>query len=331
MIASLESILDILCCPKCHTSLNANHRARLICRNVECELSQAPFLEVRGQPVLIDFENSIVDRDELEASDCASASQRDDLADSLRFKIFNAFLGKNRVAGEIAANFSSDLKGRFQRPRVLVVGGGAIGAGIGKLYDDQHIELIGIDIYPSPNITVIADGHSIPLADKSVDGVWIQAVLEHVLDPHQVVSEIYRVLIPNGLVFADTPFMWQVHEGAYDFTRFTLSGHRWLFREFDLLDAGVSMGPTTATLLAIRYFVRSLCRNDKIATGVQMMFFWVRFLDRFCRGRQSADAAAGVFFYGKKSESSIEPADIIKFYQAQKKLKEKQITFAHRL
>ena len=320
MVASLERILDILCCPKCHIKLSANHGARLICKNVECELSQAPFLEVQGQPVLIDFENSIVDRDELEASGGAAVSRRDDLAGSLRFKIFNAFLGKNRVADEIAANFSADLKGRSQRPRVLVVGGGAIGAGIGKLYHDQDIELIGIDIYASPNTTVIADGHNIPLVDKSVDGVWIQAVLEHVLDPRQVVSEIYRVLTPDGLVFADTPFMWQVHEGAYDFTRFTLSGHRWLFREFDLLDAGISMGPATATLLAIRYLVRSLSHNDKIATGVQMMFSWLRFLDRFCKGRQSADAAAGVFFYGKKSESSIKPADMIKFYQAQRKL-----------
>jgi ubiquinone/menaquinone biosynthesis C-methylase UbiE len=32
--------------------------------------------------------------------------------------------------------------------------------------------------------------------------VWIQAVLEHVLDPPIVVAEIYRVLRPGGLVYA---------------------------------------------------------------------------------------------------------------------------------
>ena len=67
-------------------------------------------------------------------------------------------------------------------------------------------------------------------------------MLEHVLDPAQVVAEIHRVLGKDGVVFANTPFMQQVHEGAYDFTRFTLSGHRWLFRNFDLLEAGTSAG-----------------------------------------------------------------------------------------
>jgi ubiquinone/menaquinone biosynthesis C-methylase UbiE len=69
----------------------------------------------------------------------------------------------------------------------------------------------------------VADGHQLPIADGSVDGVWIQAVLEHVLDPSIVVQEIHRVLTPGGVVYAETPFMQPVHEGAYDFTRFSLS------------------------------------------------------------------------------------------------------------
>jgi len=56
------------------------------------------------------------------------------------------------------------------------------------------------------------------------DAVWIQAVLEHVLDPVRVVAEIHRVLRPGGLVYSEIPFMQEVHEGAYDFTRFRLSG-----------------------------------------------------------------------------------------------------------
>ena len=51
------------------------------------------------------------------------------------------------------------------------------------------------------------------LADASVDGVIVQAVLEHVLDPRTVAAEVERVLRPRGMVYAETPLMQQVHEG----------------------------------------------------------------------------------------------------------------------
>ena len=83
------------------------------------------------------------------------------------------------------------------------------------------IDLISFDVYASPATQFVGDGHSIPLADGSVDGVIVQAVLEHVLEPTIVADEIHRVLRTGGIVYADTPFLQQVHEGAYDFTRFT--------------------------------------------------------------------------------------------------------------
>ena len=118
---------------------------------------------------------------------------------------------------------------------MVVVGGGANQHGLDRLYQDPSINVIGFDIYGSDLVQFIADGHSIPLASGSVDAVVVQAVLEHVLDPPQVVREIHRVLRPDGIVYAETAFMQQVHEGAYDFTRYTESGHRWLFRDFELI------------------------------------------------------------------------------------------------
>jgi 2-polyprenyl-3-methyl-5-hydroxy-6-metoxy-1,4-benzoquinol methylase len=43
--------------------------------------------------------------------------------------------------------------------------------------------------------------------DGTCDAVVVQAVLEHVLQPDVVVAEIHRVLRPDGLVYAETPFM----------------------------------------------------------------------------------------------------------------------------
>ena len=71
----------------------------------------------------------------------------------------------------------------------------------------------GLRHLSSRNTQFVADAHRVPLATESVDALVIQAVLEHVLDPWRVAAEIHRVLRPGGLVYADTPFLQQVHEG----------------------------------------------------------------------------------------------------------------------
>jgi SAM-dependent methyltransferase len=227
------------------------------------------------------------------------------------------FFGVNHVARACCADFLRRLKANRKRPRILVIGGGARGSGVDELYDDTSIDLVGTDIYPSCNTRIVADGHQLPFIDASFDGVWIQAVLEHVLDPPIVVVEIHRVLRPGGLVFADTPFMQQVHENAYDFTRYTLSGHRWLFRDFEMLDAGASSGAGTAFRWSVQYLVKSITRSNKISTGISLLLFWTRFLDRAGKRRSNADAASGVYFLGSKAMNPISPHDMISFYDQQ--------------
>jgi SAM-dependent methyltransferase len=155
------------------------------------------------------------------------------------------------------------------------------------------------------------------LKDASVDAVWIQAVLEHVLEPAAVAAEIHRVLHHAGLVYAETPFMQQVHERAYDFTRFTRSGHRWLFKHFSEIDAGAVTGAGVSLLWSIRYFSRTLGAGDKFSRIVTLPFFWLRFFDRFGRSRARADAAAGVYFLGRRAEQPISPRSMPDYYDGQ--------------
>ena len=83
------------------------------------------------------------------------------------------------------------------------------------------MKLVAFDIYPSDSVQFVADAHRLPLPDDPRSStVVVQAVLEHVIDPSKVVEEIHRVLVEDGVVYAETPFMQQVHEGPYDFTRF---------------------------------------------------------------------------------------------------------------
>ncbi len=315
MLAQLSEIRDILACPRCRGPLR-DGAAGLRCANPSCGLADRAFPMVAGQPALIDFDESILDRAELLASAGSSAVERSHGV--LARAVPRILFGYNRVAEAKAGQILADVKTSTLPARLLVIGGGAVGSGVQAMYDDPQVQVIGTDIYHSPHLTLIADGHRLPFADQSVDGVWIQAVLEHVLDPQQVVAEIHRVLRPNGLVFADTPFMQQVHEGAYDFTRFTLSGHRWLFRHFALIDAGTSGGAGMASLWSVRYLARAMTGSGPLGTLMQLAFFWLRFIDRWAGPRDTADAASAVYFYGRKNLTPISPKDIVAFYAEQK-------------
>ena len=207
----------------------------------------------------------------------------------------------------------ADSPGR--NPRILVIGGGTVGDGLEDLYDDPTVDLISFDVYASPATQFVGDGHSIPLADGSVDGVIVQAVLEHVLEPTIVANEIHRVLRTGGIVYADTPFLQQVHEGAYDFTRFTDSGHRFLFRRFERIDSGTVAGAGTALRWSVDYFVRALTRSVSLGRIASLCFFWLSYLDRFLDPKHSVDGASSVFFLGRKTAAPITGADIIDYYQ----------------
>ena len=133
--------------------------------------------------------------------------------------------GVNQLTIDNCEKFMKEILNFKEKPRVLVIGGGEKGDGTKKLWMEKKIELHSIDIYGSNNVDIICDAHYLPFKNNFYDGVWIQAVLEHVVEPTKVVKEIYRVLKNNGVVYAETPFMQPVHEGAYDFTRYTVLGH----------------------------------------------------------------------------------------------------------
>jgi SAM-dependent methyltransferase len=200
------------------------------------------------------------------------------------------------------------------RATVLVVGGGAVGNGVEFLYD-ADVDVIGFDIYGTKYVQVIADAHQIPLADCSVDAVVVQAVLEHVLEPSAVVAEIHRVLRPNGMVYADTPFGQQVHEGAYDFTRWTESGHRYLFQDFDEIDAGPVAGLGTQLLWSIDYFCRGIFRSRLAGLAARILFFWLPKFDGLATRSFTVDGASSVYFLGRKSVNRLSPADAVRRYQ----------------
>ena len=49
-------------------------------------------------------------------------------------------------------------------------------------------------------------------------------MLEHVLDPDQVMREITRVLSPKGTLLLTVPMSWNLHFEPFDFRRYTSYG-----------------------------------------------------------------------------------------------------------
>jgi len=111
--------------------------------------------------------------------------------------------------------------------------------------------------------------------------------------------------------------MQQVHERGYDFSRFTQSGHRWLFKKFTEIDAGAVSGAGIGLLWSIRYFSRTLGAGDKFSRLFTLPFFWLRYFDRFGGSRARADAASGVYFMGRRAERAIRPREMPRYYNAQ--------------
>jgi SAM-dependent methyltransferase len=302
----------LLICPRCSSVVRPGDDGWR-CINTSCGLADKPFPVVSGAPALVDFERSVVSAEHLRAHDGGSAIERQQKPGLLRRLLHPANEQAPRNATRMLELLRRDGSGR--RPRVLVIGGGTVGDGLEELYADPGIDLVAFDVYASPHTQFVADGHRIPMADESMDGVVIQAVLEHVLEPTVVVAEIHRVLRKGGVVYADTPFLQQVHEGPYDFTRFTDSGHRFLFRGFERIDSGAVAGAGTALRWSVDHFVRALTRSVPLGRIVALAFFWLSWTDRFLDPKHSVDAASSVYFLGRKSDREISGAEIIDYYQ----------------
>ncbi len=224
-------------------------------------------------------------------------------------------LGQNLKAAQNYTEFADRLPGS----RVLIVGGRILGDGMDRLLE-RGLELVETDIALGPRTQIVCDAHNLPFVDETFDGVVAQAVLEHVTDPASCVAEIRRVLKPGGLVYAETPFMQQVHAGAFDFTRFTHLGHRRLFRDFDEVDSGAACGPAMALAWSFTGLLQSFAttsRQRRVARAIgHLASFPLRYVDPFVIDRPGAlDAASAVYFLGRKGTSRLSDAELPKHYR----------------
>ena len=119
--------------------------------------------------------------------------------------------------------------------------------------------VVCIDGVGYPNVHIVADLERLPLRDESFDGMISIAVLEHTLRPQDHVREMMRVLRPGGRVLCYIPFIQGFHASPQDYQRYTVSGIRELFREFEIIQVCPGGGPTSGMLWVLQEWLSMIC------------------------------------------------------------------------
>ena len=313
-----------LCCPCPSRSALVINDGRINCSQPSCMYAShaAGFTKVREIPVLIAFQrvDTVCRAERYSNTEQYFYIPRSHRALTTRIK--RLVTGGGECSAKNCAAFVARLKKGSAGPRVLIVGSGSAGNGTELLWKDPDIVRVGIDIYPSATVNYIADAHFLPFADDTFDGVWIQAVLEHVVEPSGVVAEIYRILKEGGIVYSETPFMQQVHEGAYDFTRYTVLGHRFLFRRFREIDLGPLLGPGLAFAWSAKYLAWAIFRHRGFASAITAPLYLAgRIVDSLLPARARWDGASGTYFLGERSnQGQLSAGELLCVYNGLQKV-----------
>lgn len=147
-------------------------------------------------------------------------------------------------------------------------------------------QFITLDIFPFESVDIISDAHSLPLKEKSVDLILLDAVLEHVKEPWRVADECCRALKSGGKILCIVPFMHHFHAYPEDYFRFTTSGIKSLFEEkLDVTEVAVYGGPSVAMVSAFSEYITlfTFSKNNFINAFVRalvlMFTFPLKYLD----------------------------------------------------
>jgi SAM-dependent methyltransferase len=309
-----QTTIELLRCPVCKGEISQTQDY------FKCSKCEKEFPVIAGVPILINEERSVFRvTDFLSRGDIFFDTTQSKLYTNLSKFLPNLSLTVS--SNKNFENFKLQLLDKKKYPRVLILGCGVTpGIGSALLLNHPSIEVVETDVSWGPRTMMICDAHDIPFADGSFDGVVAQAVLEHVMFPYRCVEEIYRVLGPQGLVYAETPFMAQVHGGRYDFTRFSDLGHRCLFRGFQEIDRGLVCGPGMALAWSYEYFLSSFTKSRTLRKLIRLFArltaFYLKYFDYLLvKSPGALDAAFGLFFMGQKLEVPVEYRELLNSYR----------------
>ena len=115
---------------------------------------------------------------------------------------------------------------------------------INKLNKNTDNVIVSTDILPEYKLDLVDDITNTQIKSESFDGIYCDAVLEHVTEYWKAVDNIYSILKKGGEAFIYVPFCFQFHD-KMDYHRFTFTEvARMLekFSEVKIFTPGVNSG-----------------------------------------------------------------------------------------
>lgn len=301
------NINPLLVCPVHKLALKINEQPKGAEYVGECGCTyQCSVFDHRNLPVLIhsELQNTVFEPEFLSSHRVVDGSSSSMLtALKAKYAVFRGIIEnahEKPYVSEVVRLIGDAPAGK---KRCLIVGSG--NRNLPRGLNSLNIEVIGFDLFCGSSVDFIADAHDMPLASDTFDMVFVQAVLEHVVEPHKVVDEIYRVLKNQGIVVSEVPFLQGIHEGAYDFYRFTPSAHVFLFRRFQRISHGILGGATLSFVWALRGFIENFTGRT-LAKILTAPFFIISQMLRTKSNRANWDNANSTYFVGRKTSRSNE-------------------------
>lgn len=272
-----KDVLEIIACPICQSSNLEFNKDK-----VRCLSCQKNYKITDGIPIMI--------------NKCLIKSK---FSRNRKLQIeSNPLLKKLKPPGP-SLNSSKKIKDLIKKDLIIL----DLGSGARRLGK----EIINLDVFPYPNVDIIGNADALPLKDKIFDLVICQAVLEHVSNPQKVVKEIHRVLKPEGLVYAEIPFLQGFHPDPSDYQRYTIQGIEYLFSNFKKIESGIAVGPSSTLSWILRKYPTLFFNNKYLSRGLEFIFGWITFPIKYLdyliiktNKKKAIELAGGLFFLGKK-------------------------------
>jgi SAM-dependent methyltransferase len=168
-------------------------------------------------------------------------------------------------------------------------------------------EFINVDVFPFPEVDIVANAEDLPFHSNSIDGAVSESLFEHVPDAGKVANEMVRVVKPGGYIYVSAPLIHPYHASPDDYNRWTISGLKHLFPDLEIIESGVRSGPWSAFLMFMAYWLGVIFSlgSARIAPFLAHVFMLIlgpfKYLDYFFMKMPGADAvSAHLYILGKK-------------------------------
>ena len=185
-----------------------------------------------------------------------------------------------------------------------------MGSGVESFYKNLFKPfqgLIRIGIPHNGEVNAYGDAMALPLKNDSVDLFISSSVIEHLPDPEKAVSELFRTIKPDGLVYAEIPFIGAYHMAPHDYQRYTISGIESLFKRhgFILEEKGICSGPITALVLLLQHAIIEAIPWGPPQYVVRLILTWIlhplKYIDFvFGQSKWGEYLACNFFYLGRK-------------------------------